>query len=286
MRYLTRVMVIVLALGLWAGLGAEAGNKKMMTISAAKVVAERAIIESVIGLKVRSKESVQDMIAQNVTIEAKTAAAIKGIEILEVIYDPAKDIAKATAEIRVGKVENIIGRRIDYGNAVVRRVGFATSTPEMAAPLKALRAAEIDAYKELAKKIVGFKLQSGTTVENYLLQSDDIRTKMMAAIYGAEMKGYRWDEQGDAHVQLELKTHRVVDILRQRLDYQGEVITVEGQGALTDDFSQAQQKDSGGFAPTASKIREGTLDIPTGTPAEPARDGGGANDLLRNNPNP
>lgn len=280
MRYLHIGMV--LSIGLLTAIGAQAGNKKMMTINAAKVAAERAIVESVVGLKVRSKESVQDLIAAQVTVEAKTAAAIKGIEYTDIIYDPAKDIAKVTAEIQVGKVENIVGRRIDYGNATVRRIGFATSTPDMAGPLKALRAAEMDAYKELAKKIVGFKLESGTTVENYILKSDDIKAKMMAAIYGAEMKGYRWDEHQDAYVVLELKTHRVVDILRQRLDYQGDVITVEGQGAQTDDFSSAQQQD-GGYLPSPPRIREGNLDIPTGATLDANREGGGARDL-QNNP--
>lgn len=252
---------------------AEAGNKKMMTINAAKVVAERAIIESVIGLKVRSDERVEDMVAAHVTIESKTAAAIKGIEYADIVYDPAKDIAKVTAVIQVGKVQNIIGRRIDYGNALVQRVGFATSTPEMAGPLKALRAAEMDAYKEMAKKIVGFKLISGTTVENYVLKSDDIKAKMMAALYGAELSGYRWDEAGDAYVKLSLKTHRVEDILGQRLDYQGELITVEGMGAQVDDFSQAQQAPEQAMG---SNIREGAVDIPV--PSQPG-DGGGASRL-------
>lgn len=268
-----RYVVLGVSLSVLGLSGVQAGSKKMMTINAAKVVAERAIIESVIGLKIRSEEKVEDMVAAHVTIESKTAAAIKGVEFSDIVYDPAKDIAKVTAQIQVGKVQNIIGRRIDYGNTLVQRVGFATSTPEMAGPLKALRAAEMDAYKELAKKIVGFKLMSGTTVENYVLKSDDIKTKMMAAIYGAELTGYRWDDGGDAYVKLSLSTHRVEDILGQRLDYQGEMVTVEGMGAQVDDFSQAQQPAGQAMG---SQVREGD----TGIPAPPQEsDGGGASQL-------
>lgn len=277
-RLASGVLTLTMASMLFAT-AAQAGNKKMMTVNAAKVVAQRAIVESVVGLKVRSTESVQDMVAAHVSVDAKTTAAIKGIEFVDILYDPAKDIAKVTAQLAVGRVSNIIGRRIDYGNTVIQRVGFGTSTPAMAGPLKALRAAEIDAYKELAKKIVGFTLDSNTSVENYLLKSDTVATRMMAAIYGAEITGYHWDEQGDAYVKLSLKTHLVEDILSQRLNYQGELIEVEGMGAQVDDFSEAQRMTPTG-AP-ATGIREGSIDVPVAVPARPGSDGGGATDLLR-----
>ena len=39
------------------------GNKKIMTTRAAKVMAERALVESIYGLKIRATETVQDMVA-------------------------------------------------------------------------------------------------------------------------------------------------------------------------------------------------------------------------------
>ncbi len=270
---------------------ALAANKKLMTVNAAKVVAQRAIVESVIGLKVRSREQVRDMIAESVEIDAKTAAAIKGIEFVDIVYDRNKDIAKVTAEIKVGRVSNIIGRNIDYGNRTVKRVGFATSTPAMAPPLQALRAAELDAYKNLAQQIVGFKLQSGTSVENFILRSDDIRTKLMAAIYGAELEEYGWDEDGNAHVKLVLKLRDVEDVLGQRLDYQGELIRVEGVGAQEDDFAAASRGSEDSFSGRSSGIREGSLDVPVTSSGDfkgeglstsaPSDGAGGAADLMQ-----
>ncbi len=258
-------LILVLAL-----LGAQpvwAGNKKFMTINAAKVLAERAIVESVIGLKVRGHERVEDMIAASVTIEAKTAAEIKGIEFVDIVYDAAKDIAKVTAEIKVGRISNIIGRRINYGNLTIRRVAFATSTPENAGPLQALRAAELDAYKQLAKKIIGFKIKGESSVENFILKSDDVQAKFMVALYGAELVGYRWDEAGDAYVKLSMRVGLIEDVLGQRLDYDGAVIEVEGNGAQRDDFSAAQQPAAGeDQRQIGTRIREGSLDVPVGQP--------------------
>jgi hypothetical protein len=261
---------------------AIAGNKKMMTVNAAKVVAERAIVETVIGIKVRSRESVEDLVAQEVTIDAKTAAAIKGIEYTEAIYDPDKDIARVTASIKLGRVTNIIGKNIDFGGQTIQRVGFATSTPEMAGPLRALRAAELDAYKQLGKTIIGFKIDSSTSVKDFILQSDSIRAKMMAAIYGAELVGYRWDEEGNAYVQMRLKFGFIQDVLGRRLKYDGEVVEVEGMGAQHDDFNQAPAGFGGdGNFTGRTQIREGTINVPVGVEAAPIAppdaQGGGAN---------
>ncbi|MGM0682467.1 MAG: hypothetical protein ACQES8_09680, partial [Thermodesulfobacteriota bacterium] len=158
------------------------GNKKIMTTRAAKVLAERAIVESIYGVKIRSKEEVIDMVAAGFkgTTESKTKADISGIKVEEVIYDSEKDIAKATAAITLDKFTNIDGQVMNLGGKTFRRVAFATSTPSQAGPIQAMRAAELDAYKQLAKRIVGFRLESETTVENYILTSDVVKSKVLA----------------------------------------------------------------------------------------------------------
>ena len=269
-----------LSLTALASSNAMAGSKKLSTIAAAKVVAERAVIESVIGLKVRARERVEEMVAKSVVIDAKTQAAIKGVRYEDIVYDKQKDIAKVVAYIRVGQVENIIGRRIDYGTQVIKRVGFATSTPANAGPLKALRAAELDAYKELAKQIVGFKLKSRTSVEDFILKSDKIQTKLMAAIYGAELGNYSWDEDGDATVTLRLKVSQVEDVLKQRLDYQGQYIEVQGSGAQIDDFSEAQSA-SENYNGSSSQVKYGSLGIPIANPSRRSLEGQGTQEAPR-----
>ena len=110
---------------------AMAGNKKIMTTRAAQVLAERSLIESVYGLKVRSSEEVVDLVAANFIgkTETKTSATIGGILIEEVVYDANKDVAKATASIQLDKITNIDGKTVNLKNKVFRRVAFATSTP-------------------------------------------------------------------------------------------------------------------------------------------------------------
>jgi hypothetical protein len=213
-----------------------------MTIRAAKVLAERAIVESIYGLKLRATEEVRDLIPSNFegSMETKTQAEIKGIQYDDIVYDQEKDIAKVTASVRLEKIVNIDGKEMNLKNKVYKRVGFASSTPEMAGPIRALRAAELDAYKQLIKQIVGFTLESKTKVENYILKSDYVKTKVLATLYLADLKDYGWDKYGDAYVKMALSVSDVSEILGEGIIDGGQTIEVEGQGSQEDDFKAAQ----------------------------------------------
>jgi len=215
-----------------------------MSTRAAKVLAERALVESIYGLKVRATEEVEDMVASNFTgtTETKTSATISGIKFEEVVYDAGKDIAKATASVSLGSMANIDDIEMDLKGKVFRRVAFATSTPSQAGPLKALRAAEVDAYKQLVKRVVGFTLESQTKVENYILKSDVVKTKVLASIYLAEVTDFGWDESGDAFVKMSLNVKDVSEIIGEGIAGEDEVVEVEGSGAQVDDFSKAKAK--------------------------------------------
>ena len=211
--------ISVLTPPLWAG------NRRIMSIRAAKVLAERALVESVYGLKVKCSETVEDMVAASFEgkTESKTMAQIKGIVYEDVCYDAEKDIAKVTAAVSLDSITNIDGETVDLNNKVFRRVAFATSTPSMAKPIRALRAAELDAYAQLAKRIVGFNLESHTTVENYMLKSDLVKTKVLATLYLAELVGYGWDDSGDAYVSMTLNVDEVSQMLGEAVVGKGEV---------------------------------------------------------------
>lgn len=237
-----RSILLVAALFLALAPAAQAGNKRIMSVRAAKVMAERALVESIYGLKIRSTEKVEDMVAASFVgkTETKTKARISGIKFEEVVYDASKDIAKVTASITLDRITNIDGQEMNLKNKVFRRVAFATSTPSQAGPLKALRAAELDAYKQLVKRVVGFTLESQTTVENYMLKSDLVKTKVLATIYLARVTDFGWDEAGDAYVKMALNVKEASEVLGQQIISDEEIIEVEGAGAQVDDFRQAQ----------------------------------------------
>jgi hypothetical protein len=228
------VCVVLFAPGAWAG------NKKMMAIMAAKNDAMRGLTEQVYGLKVRSSEEVKNMAADSYVgkTDSKTSATLSGIKISDVVYDPQKDIAKATATMTANEIVNIDGANVALNGKVFKHVGFGTSSPENAGPLKALRAAQIDAYKQLAQQVAGFTLESQTTIENYMLKSDLIQTKVQASLALAEITDFGWDQGGDAFVKMVLNVDAVSVMLGEAVVGAGEVVEVEGQGAQEDDFKK------------------------------------------------
>jgi len=222
---------------------AWAGNKRLMSIMAAKVQASRSLVESIYGLKIRASESVMDMIAgnyQSVT-ETKTEAFINNIQFTSISYDPQKDIAKVEAEIQLPSIQNIDGEHMNLQNKIFKRVGYGTSTASCAGAIAALRAAEIDAYRELARRLVGMKIESKTSVENFILKSDVVKTKLLATLYLAEVSDHGWEENGDAYMTMILNIADATTILGRKIGISGQMIEVQGFGAQDDDFAKSKK---------------------------------------------
>jgi hypothetical protein len=72
--------------------------------------------------------------------------------------------------------------------------------------MMAMRAAQVDAYRNLAEQVQGFRLTGGTTVSAFALQSDTVRTYVDAFIRGARLAGVNaiGDGNYEATVELEL----------------------------------------------------------------------------------
>ena len=218
------------------------GNKRLMSVGAAKVLAERALVESIYGLQVRSTEEVIDMVAANFTgkTESKTSTYIRGIQIISTNYNPENDIAQATATVTIGSLKNIEGQEMNLMGKTFTRTAFATSTPANAGIIRAFRAAEVDAYKQLAKSILGFTLESKTTVEDYLLTSDLVKTKMLATVYLARVDKYDEDVEGNVSVKMFIRKSEIEEILGMNIPNVPELIVVTGEGAQHDDFKSGR----------------------------------------------
>lgn len=220
---------------------AWAGNKRLMSIMAAKVQASRSLVESIYGLKIRASESVMDMIASNYqsVTETKTEAFINNIQFTSISYDAKKDIARVEAQVELPSIQNIDGEQMNLQNKIFKRVGYGTSTASSAGAIAALRAAEIDAYRELARRLVGMKIESKTSVENFILKSDVVKTKLLATLYLAEVSAHGWEDNGDAYMTMTLNVADATAILGKDLGIAEQVIEVQGFGAQDDDFSKS-----------------------------------------------
>ncbi len=230
-------------------------GKKLNSINCARLMAERNIVETVYGVKLRFSEQVTNIIEGSFvgTTETKTGQrSIKGIEFEPAKYDPDKDIAQVTATLKLAKIADLVDQSkfniAKNPDKTVKRTAFATSTPENVPKLAALRAAELDAYKNLYKKIGGFTLESRSKVENFVLTSDVVKASVIGAIMGAEFVGFAWDGVGSdaiAVVKLRINIDELNEMLPEKIvGVEGSHVEAEGRAA------QAPVGEAAGLSPS------------------------------------
>jgi len=269
-RYLWILLVLLLP-GFIAGAQSKA-MKKLNSINCAKVLAERNIVETVYGIKVKFTEEVNnilDGVCQETTETKPGKRAIKGIEFEPPKYDSQKDIAQVTATLKMKRIADIVDRKkfnIDKNpDKVIKRVAFATSTPANASRIAALRAAEIDAYKNMYKKIGGFTLESHSKVENFILKSEHVKASVIGAIMGAEFMGFHWDGEGAdaiAVVKLRVNIKELSQMLGQKvIDFDREYLEAMGYGAIKPEAAQTSIKtpNAGGKSLIKTEVLEDDL---------------------------
>ncbi len=247
MKQKMKIMVCLVLVGFMSINSVYGGRKKLMTVAQAKILAERSLVESVFGIQLHFKEEVSNIMQGYFAGNMKSDTGkvrINGIKYNEVIYDAERDIAKVTASVRVKDIINIDADFKElFGEWTVKRVAFSTSTKEQLQKLAALRVAEVDAYKNLLKQISGFTLESGTTIENFMLKSDKVKTSVAGSIMGAELVEYYWEgKDNDAVVKLRVDINLFKDFLPEEVvGLNDRYIEATGYGASVDDYAETTE---------------------------------------------
>jgi len=80
--------------------------------------------------------------------------------------------------------------------------------------LLAKRAAEADAYRKLAEAVYGLQINSRTYVQDFVAESDEIRTEVDTFVRGIRLGTPIWYEDGTCEVPAEVTVAKVVETLR------------------------------------------------------------------------
>ncbi len=212
-------------------------QQRLMAKRAAKVDALRNLGETIYGVQINSQTKVRDFITESDTIRAKLATVIQGAREVDYVERP-DGTAEVTVEITLGRVEDILGRRLLYDQQVFTAVGYGAPSgepargyapapaapmndvirakgngvepndPSMSPPEKALmgkRAAKLDALRNLLEQVYGVTLKSKTTVRDFVTQSDDMKAKVNAFVRGARVVSERSLGDGSYEVEVELE---------------------------------------------------------------------------------
>jgi len=282
MRAITTV-TLALLLTVFAASAQAQGNKQLMSERMAQQDLKRNLVEAVIGFKVKSETEFGLTEDAKYQADTKAAAVIKGIKVDKMIYDREKDVALCFGHIELKDVVNVLGERISFKDVRVEGFGFGTMTETSRPALRALRAAQINAYDEMATLLVGEKILSRSTAENFILTKDSNRSKVCAAVFGAYIpnpgigspnRGWGWDESGNAFVFLEMDARKVKDVLGNLMVYKGEnILRVMGRGAQKDELSDAPDGQNPNLVrDPGSKTQYQDLGMPGSKPPSPPAD--------------
>lgn len=211
----------------------------LMTKRAAKVDALRNLAEKVYGLRIDSQTYVSNFILHSDVTKSRLSVAIQGAEEVDVRYHDDGSV-EVTVEIKLGTVESILGQLIQYDQEVVEAVGYgvvggnrhpppepssqvytnptnmmsatgyglAPTTPNLSQverDLFGFRAAKNDALRNLAEKISGIRVQSETTVKDFVTQRDDVKIAVSTVLRGAIVVSEK--RLADSRYEVTLKTN-------------------------------------------------------------------------------
>lgn len=108
-------------------------------------------------------------------------------------------------------VEQPVGSsgKVDWTTGVITAVGIGAppAQPANAAQARAMaeRAAQVVAYRNLLESVKGVRVDSTTTVENFITTSDVIRTEVSGIIQGAMIMDKKYMSDGSVEVTIGMK---------------------------------------------------------------------------------
>ena len=117
---------------------------------------------------------------------------------------------------------------IDWNNSTVTVIGMGAQPANAVNPaqarMMARRAAVADGYRQLAESIKGVNVDAETTVENMMLTSDIVRTKVSACIQGAVVVSEREIPGGGYEVTMTVPLFGVTNSIAQAVIPQPAVV--------------------------------------------------------------
>jgi hypothetical protein len=120
-------------------------------------------------------------------------------------------VASAQLMGTIKDVETQVGStgKVDWTTGVVTAVGIGAPPANAANPAQARamaeRAAQVVAYRNLLEAIKGVRVDSTTTVENFMVTSDVIRTQVSGFVQGATIMDKKYMSDGSVEVTVGMK---------------------------------------------------------------------------------
>ncbi len=212
------------------------GQKRLLATRFARVQGFRALIERIYGLPITSTTLVYDLVQGNDEIRSSVERSLQGVtELKEPIYfDDGRvemDCAVAIATVKETLRKETERKKIagvtitekewsDFEYKTIPKVLVETATGALegsvgAQRIMARRVAELDGYRKLAERMLGVHVTSQTTVKDFVLESDYIKTRVAGLLKGAKKKSVSYDaDDNTCKVAMEINMVNVFEVIK------------------------------------------------------------------------
>jgi len=234
---------------IWKDAGPQ---NRLAAIRAAEMDALRLLVERIYGVNLDAETTVHDLVLADDDVSTAVRHCIKGVvttEDPEYLRDGTVQIVRAVKLRQVletitktVKKKQMFGKLIPVStvkkitkenkDTVIDVMGNAAlEDTDGLKKIRAKRAAELDAYRKLAERIMGVQVYSGTKVKDLMLKSDVIQARVAQVVKGAKPVAIKYLNDGSCEVSMQLKIADIFEIIKKYEGRKKEVLKVEKEYA-------------------------------------------------------
>jgi hypothetical protein len=215
-------------------------RERLKATRAAELDADRLLAERIYGLQIDSETSVKDLAETDDAISGAVSATLVGsitTESPEYLEDGRVQVVRAVKIREVIDTLNrvIKGKKLEDGSVatvsdvvktdrktndkIIDAMGNAAlKGSEGHQKIMAKRAAEMDAYRRLAGRMMGVKIDGTTTIRDFALENDEILASLSQVLKAATPTAIKYNKSdGSCEVTMEIKTQDIIRSTRRFL---------------------------------------------------------------------
>lgn len=198
----------------------SSAQERLKAIRVAQLDAYRALLERVYGFQLSSGTTVYDCVLQSDQVYTKLDLLLKNAVELEKPEYNDKGMVMVVYGLKLRKIIDVLKEDKTFNTTTISKsihdktiealgCGALPGTMGMKM-LRAKRAAELDAYRLMAERIVGIKINSETSIANMCLQNDKVQSSLVAFLKGLKPTAINYTSDGSCAVTMQLKIREVI----------------------------------------------------------------------------
>lgn len=207
-------------------------QERIKAIRVAELDATRKLMERIYGVAITSDTVIYDLVLADDQVGASLKGLVRGAKTVEgplyledgqvlvvkaltlrTVIEDIRKIVKTQGNKVISEESLVLAER-RYADLTIDETGNGALPGSLGlARIQARRAAELDAYRRLAERVLGVSIASDTTVKDMALRSDKITARLVQVLEGAKTTGVVYQPDGSCEVTMQISLVDVYHII-------------------------------------------------------------------------